>query len=220
MLPGGTPTRPAAGVAVTPVARGRREKRFWRWFRTLPIMVLVVLALVCGLFSAAPTTLGRTFLYPVSNAQMIEDTAERYGLDPLLVCAVIKCESNWDASAVSSAGAQGLMQLMPATAADLVDLGLVDGDEYDATDLLDPQDNIEFGCAYLSYLQRNLSSTEEMVAAYNAGIGTVQEWIADGGNVPEDISYAETKIYLERVTFAYKAYQSCYPSGLVGTSER
>lgn len=196
-----------------------RRPGFLRWYRVVPAVLLVVTLLVCALPHLMPTTVGRSY-YPVSYAQEIEDASDRYGVDPLLVCAVIKCESGWDSSAVSSVGAQGLMQLMPETAADLVDMGLVDGAVYDATSLTDPTVNIEYGCAYLGFLQKNLSSNQEVIAAYNAGIGTVLSWLEDGGSVPEDISYVETRVYLERVQEAYEGYAQAYPSGIGAASER
>ncbi len=198
----------------------RRSERLCHWYRVVPALALAATLAVCGLPQALPTTVGRTAVYQVSYADVIEDAAARYGVDPLLVCAVIKCESDWDTQAVSSAGAQGLMQLMPETAVDLVDLRVVDGTAYDASNLTDARTNIEYGCAYLGYLQKNLSSTEEIVAAYNAGIGTVKSWIAEGSSVPNDISYAETRIYLEKVLVAYDGYAAAYPSGIGGVSDR
>lgn len=185
----------------------------------MPAVLLVVTLLVCVLPKLMPTTVGRSY-YPVSYAEEINSAADRYGVDPLLVCAVIQCESGWDASAESSAGAQGLMQLMPETAADLADMGLVDGATYSASDLTNPTVNIEYGCAYLAYLEKALSSQEEVIAAYNAGIGTVKSWLAEGGVVPDDISYAETRIYLERVQQAFEGYSETYPSGIGAASER
>ena len=142
---------------------------------------------------------------------------ERHGVDPLLACAVIECESGWDEGAVSPVGAVGLMQVMPDTARSLVALGLVDDGAYDPDDLADPATNIEYGCAYLGYLQKHLSGLEEVIAAYNAGIGAVQGWISEGGTIPEDVEYAETRAYLDRVLVAYDAYQDSYPSGITGT---
>ena len=99
-------------------------------------------------------------------------------------------------------------------------MGLVDGSAWDADNLTDPSTNIEFVCAYLGYLQGRLSSTEEMVAAYNAGIGSVQGWLDEGGVIPDDIAFAETRAYLQKVTLAYEGYQRSYPSGLTDASER
>ena len=196
--------------------RHRRPERFLRWHRVLPVVALAITLIVCGVLAATPTTLGRQLFYPVDHVDEIVAAAERHGVDPELVCAVIKCESGWDEDARSGAGAVGLMQVMPDTALSLNALGIVSADEYDPNALSDPTVNIEYGCAYLGYLQNHLSSLDEIVAAYNAGIGTVQGWIADGGTIPEGIEYAETRAYLERVRSAYDGYQRSYPNGLTG----
>ena len=91
-------------------------------------------------------------LYPIDYEAYVKQSSISHNLDPYLVCAVIKSDSNWDPEAESNQGAQGLMQLMPETAQDMIAKGLVDGSEYSAGDLNDPATNIEFGCAYLSYL--------------------------------------------------------------------
>lgn len=196
--------------------RHRRPERFLRWHRVLPVVALAITLIVCGVLAATPTTLGRQLFYPVDHVDEIVAAAERHGVDPELVCAVIKCESGWDEDARSGAGAVGLMQVMPDTALSLNALGIVSADEYDPNALSDPTVNIEYGCAYLGYLQNHLSSLDEIVAAYNAGIGTVQGWIADGGTIPEGIEYAETRAYLERVRSAYDGYQRSYPNGITG----
>ena len=104
------------------------------------------------------------------------------------------------------------MQLMPATAQTMVAQGLVDSARWDPADLSDPEVNIEYGCACLGYLQRQLSSLDEVVAAYNAGIGTVRGWIVEGGSIPEDVEFEETRIYLERVNDAYEATGRAIPT--------
>jgi soluble lytic murein transglycosylase len=193
----------------------RRSLRFWRWFRALPILAMLVLALVSIGLELAPSQLLRSVLYPVRHADLITASAERHGLDPALVCAVIKTESNWDDDASSSAGAQGLMQLMPSTAREVARLGLVNSSAYDPDDLTDPATNIEYGCAYLEYLQDNVSTLDEQVAAYNAGLSKVEEWKAySTSDLADAISYPETKIYLERVKRAYSEYQTLYPEGI------
>ena len=179
----------------------------------IAVLLALTLAFSAGL-AAAPLEWVRSVAYPVEHVQTIEDAAARHGVDPDLVCAVIKCESGWDEGAVSHAGAVGLMQVMPATAESLNGLGLVSAADYDPAALADPVVNIEYGCAYLGYLQTHLSSLDEVIAAYNAGIGAVQGWLADGGSLPEQIEYAETRAYLERVREAYEGYQRSYPEGI------
>ena len=213
-MAGRRPTpRHGAGRATPRAARG--HERLVRWYRVVPVALLALTLLLVGVVAINPTGLGRA-LHPVHHAEAIEASCERHGVDPLLVCAVIQCESGWDEGAVSSAGAVGLMQLMPQTAETLTALGFVDGGRWDPGELTDPETSIEYGCAYLGYLFAHLSSVDEVVAAYNAGMGTVQGWLAEGGSIPEDIEYAETRAYVERVREAYEGYRQSYPNGITG----
>lgn len=215
-----TPTngRPAAGKRPArrsrPRRRRTRSRRFGCWYRVVPLMLVGIVVVACVLLAATPTTLARRTLYPVSHARDIQASAERHGVDPLLVAAVIKCESGWDENAQSSAGALGLMQVMPQTSSELARMGLVDSNAYDPSNLLDPATNIEYGTAYLAFLQKNLSSTDEVIAAYNAGMGKVEEWLAQPGELADNITYTETREYLRRVNEAYQGYRDSYPTGL------
>jgi soluble lytic murein transglycosylase-like protein len=118
-------------------------------------------------------------------AQMVSDAAKANDIDPLLVHSVIQVESNYDTYAVSSAGARGLMQLMPGTARDL-----------GVTDSFDPRQNIEAGVKYLKQLKDQYQDDKLALAAYNAGPGSVQKYKA----VPP---YPETKDYVQRVGERY-----------------
>lgn len=193
-----------------------RSTRFFRWYRTLPLLLIIASAMLAAATVAAPKSLMRRFLYPLNYREMILDSAQRHGVDPTLVCAVIKCESNWDANARSGAGAVGLMQIMPDTADTIAAMGGVDAN-YTAADLTDPATNIEFGCAYLAYLQSSLANRDQVIVAYNAGIGMVESWL-DGGDVDVDvadvIAYPETRMYLIRVNTAYDQYHSLYDTAL------
>ena len=114
--------------------------------------------------------------------QKVQKAAEKYNLPPALITAVIRAESNFDAQAVSSAGAQGLMQLMPATA-----------EELGVKDPFDIEQNIEGGTKYLrQMLDRFEGSLRKALAAYNAGPGIVKKY---GDRVP----YPETRRYVQRV---------------------
>jgi hypothetical protein len=123
--------------------------------------------------------------------QLIATTAARYGFDPALVKAVIKCESQFNPLAQSPRGAQGLMQLMPATQTLL-----------GVRDAFDPQDNVEGGVAYLAMLQRTFPDDLSLVlAAYNAGPQTV---VQAGYSVPP---IAETQRYVDCVLQAQDTYR-------------
>lgn len=116
---------------------------------------------------------------------LVEETATQYEVSPALVDSVIQVESNYNPHAVSPKGAQGLMQLMPATAR-----------RFGVKNTFDPKDNIEGGVRYLKFLQETFKDERLAVAAYNAGEGAVQKY----GNVPP---YAETMSYVAKVGKKY-----------------
>lgn len=130
-------------------------------------------------------------LDPLEVRPLIELEASRHGLDPLLVEAVVRTESSYDPYAVSGVGAQGLMQLMPDTAA-LVGV----------SNPFDPAQNIAGGTLYLSWQLQTFSGDVTMaLAAYNAGPAAVQRW----GGVPP---YPETVEYVRRVLEQYRQLQA------------
>jgi len=131
-----------------------------------------------------------------SYDDLISQHAATNGVDPLLVKAVMKAESNFNPRAVSHKGAQGLMQLMPDTAR----LMQVD-------DPFDPEDNIKGGTKYLRYLDEIFAGNLElMLAAYNAGPKRV---IDNNMNVPP---YEETKSYIQRVKTYYHKLKNPHES--------
>lgn len=113
---------------------------------------------------------------------LIASTANRHGVDPALVAAVVEAESGFNPNAVSSAGAKGLMQLMDATARGL-----------GVSNSFDPAENIEGGVKFLSQLLQQFEGDVQLaLAAYNAGPGAVQRY----GGVPP---YQETQQYVRKV---------------------
>lgn len=117
---------------------------------------------------------------------MIEQSAHKYGVDPKLVNAVARTESNYSTNAVSEAGAVGIMQLMPETAASL-----------GVNDIYNPRDNIEGGTKYIKQLLNTFDGdVPKAVAAYNAGPQAVKTY----NGIPP---YSETKNYVKKVLDLY-----------------
>ncbi len=134
------------------------------------------------------------------------------GLDETLVYALIKAESGFDEDAVSRAGAVGLMQLMPATAEFICRR---EGIAYDRERLTEGEYNLKIGCAYLSYLLDRFPKEETALAAYNAGEGTVSDWLKDeslssDGMTLSRIPYAETEGYVKKIKKYKKIYVFIY----------
>lgn len=188
-----------------------RRGSFLRWYRVFPLTVVLIFGLVSFAFAFAPSLLFKS-MYPLRYEDEITASAATHGVDPYLVAAVIRSESSWDPEASSHQGARGLMQLMPETAQDMVSKGLVDGRRYSYENLEDPAINIEYGCAYLSYLLTYFNgATDRAIAAYNAGMGNVDGWAKQDKLLHNAITFPETQAYLVRVNMAKARYQELYP---------
>lgn len=145
---------------------------------------LVANALVAVLVSVSPVRMAQADPY----ADMITEAATRVQIPPSWIAAVLHAESRGDAHAVSSAGAMGLMQVMPGTWASLrtsLDLG---------DDPFDPHDNILAGATYLRWM-RDRYGEAGFLAAYNAGPARYDEYLATGRPLP-----AETRNYVASVS--------------------
>lgn len=189
-----------------------KRPRLLAWYRVLSMLAVLAVGLIAAVYSFAPGLLFKA-IYPLKYESEITASAARHNVDPYLVAAVIRTESSWDATAQSSTGARGLMQLMPETAQDMVDKGLVDGSFYSAENLEDPATNIEFGCAYLAYLSSYFNgATDRAIAAYNAGMGNVDNWAQEDTTLHNAITFPETQAYLVRVNNAYDRYRQIYPT--------
>jgi soluble lytic murein transglycosylase len=153
--------------------------------------------------------------YPLPWEQELRAAAARHGLDPLFVAAVVREESSFYPRAVSRAGARGLMQLMPATAAPMAaQRGLA----FDSGGLLDePAPNLEMGAAFLAGLLQEFSDPRLALAAYNAGPRRLREWwrerrSSDLEVFVEQIPFDETRFYVKRVMASWEEYRRVYGS--------
>jgi soluble lytic murein transglycosylase-like protein len=131
---------------------------------------------------------------------LIGESCRQHGVDFALVKAVIRAESSFDPYAISSKGAEGLMQLMPETAQRL-----------NVANTFDPQENIRGGVKYLKYLLERFNYDLKLsLAAYNAGETTVTQV----NGIP---NYRETKNYVAEVLRYYQEYQKKSPTSKVAT---
>ena len=155
-------------------------------------------------------------MYPKTYSEIVTIYEEEYGVEENLIYAVIKAESNFKINAVSNRGALGLMQLMEETASDVAKKANIDIDfENIKEELLNPGNNINIGTKYLSQLLEKYKNKEVALAAYNAGIGTVDKWIEevtikeDGSDI-EKIPYKETNNYVRKILRDYNIYEKLY----------
>jgi soluble lytic murein transglycosylase len=169
-----------------------------------------------NLAASGDPTLPRAFwemLYPFGWRNDVLAAAQRSGIDPYLVAAVVREESSYYPRALSRAGARGLMQLMPATARPMAEhRGLV----FAGGELLDdPGANLEIGTAFLAGLVREFKDARLALAAYNAGPARVRQWWQARRNSDleawvEQIPFDETRQYVKRVMFSWEEYRRVY----------
>ena len=146
-------------------------------------------ALLCGCAGGGFIPYASGALDPMTLNSLVAGASQANGVPPGLVRAVLMAESGGNPSAISVAGAQGLMQLMPGTAASC-----------GVANPFDPTENVQCGAGYLhSLLHRYHNNVTLAVAAYNAGPGAVDRY----HGVPP---YSETRAYVVRVMSAYKSY--------------
>jgi soluble lytic murein transglycosylase len=148
---------------------------------------------------------------PLKHEDIIRQQAREKNLDPALIAAVIYGESKFR-DQTSSAGAKGLMQILPETA-DFV-ARKSGGTEFVHGDLANPQINISYGCWYLRYLLQRYDGNEvAAVAAYNAGHSRVDRWGGASLTI-DDIRFPETKEYTQKVLDKRKEYADRYKDEL------
>lgn len=186
-----------------------------RAFGTWMVIVVVLLCGVLVLSELHQATSNAPL--PLNDASIIRAQAAKKHLDPTLIAAVIYAESKFEPRP-SAAGAQGLMQILPATAYYLAHLS--GGTRFTASDLATPSVNLAYGSYYLRYLLDHYDGDEMLaVAAYNAGLTNVDKWVAharaNGGHLSVgEIPFPETREYVRRVLAAKREYRATYPRAL------
>ena len=181
---------------------------------------MVVVAAVLGAFVAALVTgagpLGeavREFTLPLHHDDIIRQQAADKEVDAALIAAVIYEESRFR-DQTSHAGARGLMQITPATADFIARRS--GGVRFQQSDLAEPQINIAYGTWFLRYLIDHYDGNETLaVAAYNAGLGNVDRWVARAGGSEQfdsarHIPFPETRAYVANVAERRGEYRDNY----------
>lgn len=183
--------------------------------RMLPALLFLLFLTAIGYFFLSQSyEIFKKQQYPLAYQDIIEKEAKEYGIEPALVYAVVKAESNFDEEAKSRAGAMGLMQITPSTF-QWLQTKLPGQSVMDEKALLDPKINVKYGCYLLSLLKTLYTDQTTVLCAYNAGIGSVDRWLADRSVSPdgvklEKIPYPETAHYAKAVMENYKIYQELY----------
>jgi peptidoglycan lytic transglycosylase len=188
-----------------------RRRRRAAVVAAVALAAVVVLAVRVGPHAVRELTL------PLKHEDIIRQQAAEKELDPSLIAAVIYQESKFR-DRTSSAGATGLMQLLPGTAEFIARKS--GGTRFELQDLGTPQINIAYGSWYLRYLIQHYDGNEKLaVAAYNAGLDNVDRWVrAAGGpshfDTVRDIPFPETRAYVAGVFEKRKEYRATYPKEL------
>jgi soluble lytic murein transglycosylase len=186
------------------------------------LAALAVAAMIGAIGAVVVSGLGEealreSLILPLRHDDIIRQQAADKDLDPALIAAVIYEESRFR-DQTSHAGARGLMQITPATA-DFI-ARRTGGVRFEQSDLGSPQINISYGAYYLRYLMDKYGENERLaVAAYNAGHGNVDRWVAEAGGLDEfdhteHIPFPETRAYVHNVMERRGEYRDNYADDL------
>ena len=182
--------------------------------RKLIIIGIIILGLIIVGFIVKPQTFILKKIYKLEYIEYVNIYANENEIDPYLIFAIIKNESNFKQNINSHMGAIGLMQLMESTA---IEMANEIGEEIAVKEALyNPETNIKIGTKYFAYLKKHYNGVEGLaVAAYNAGMGNVDKWIQEGiikedGSNLENIPYKETNNHVRKILRDYRIYKKLY----------
>lgn len=173
-------------------------------------ILILVMSLAIGVIGNALIDRIYTWVYPEKYHNIVVKYSEEYSVPEELVFAVIKVESDFDPMARSSAGAMGLMQMLPST---YTWLASKLSEEAREELLYDPETNIKYCTYYLSYLYSRFGTWEKAIIAYNWGEGNFSEFMEEHGYTEGDYSsipVKETKNYVKKVMHHWEKYKELY----------
>ena len=182
--------------------------------RTVIIIAIILGSIILSALANLLISLIQKASYPIKYEEIVERYASEYNVPEYVIYAVINTESEFDPNAKSSAGAFGLMQMMPSTLNYLASDSHLDEDiEFEA--LSDPDVSIRYGTYYLRYLFDKFHKWSVVFAAYNAGEGRVSEWLDEpkysvDGETLKKIPIRETRNYVKKVNKAIDYYKDTY----------
>lgn len=181
-----------------------------------PILALLLVLALAGtlLFSTFRDKIEH-WEYPQRFTEYVEYYAGKYGIDPMILYAFIRTESNFDPNADSDAGARGLMQITEVTF-DWIKMKIAPTESLTFDDLYDPETNIRFGSYFVSYcLNRYSGHLATAAAAYHSGVGTVDGLLGQEAYSPDGVTldhypYPQMRLYVKKITESYQRYSEIY----------
>lgn len=188
------------------------EQNLKKKTKILIAVVLIIFIMLFGILKIQNFILKK--IYKTNYSEYVYKYSQENEIDPLLTFAIIKAESNFNRNIKSKSGAIGLMQLMESTAIEQAEE--VNEEIIVTESLYNPEINIKIGTKYYSKLIKKYNNNMLLaLAAYNAGIGNVDNWIKQGiikedGSDIENIPFKETNNYIRKIIRDYKIYQNLY----------
>ncbi len=188
-----------------------------KYRRPMAILIILALSLIIGIGVELCWSLVDRSLYPQKYSEYVSKYAEEFNVPEDVVYATIKTESSFDPDAISSAGARGLMQMLPST------FEWLTGPEHfneglTSNMLYEPEISIKYGVYYLKYLYTKFDHNwDTACAAYNGGEGNVMNWLederySDGDGTLKDFpgGFDETRNYVKKINKARAVYLKLY----------
>lgn len=191
-----------------------KRKTLYKLIQRSLAVLLILAAIGAALFAVFQDKINR-WEYPIEYAEYVTYYADKYEIDPLMLYAFIRTESNFDPMADSDAGARGLMQITEVTF-DWIKSKIAPTEDLTFEDLYDPETNIRFGSYFVSYcLLRYQDDLATAAAAYHSGWGTVDDLLAQeqysaDGKTLDHYPYPQMRLYVKKITSSYQHYQEIY----------
>ncbi|WP_054948852.1 lytic transglycosylase domain-containing protein [Numidum massiliense] len=194
------------------VPRKRTSRVTFKWSWRTAFLLLVVMLFLLFLLIQSPFV--QKTMYPVEYTEEVEISARAFDVDPFLILAIIRVESNFSPDVSSHKGAHGLMQLMPETVEWMVSDGHFERSFLDR--IGEPAANIHMGSWYIGQLMHQFKGKPiAAIAAYNAGPGRVATWLKEKRWDGEEesikaIPFGETRKYVKKVLYYYEKYREIH----------